>query len=72
MAITYLDRHNDHMMQIHLTRPGVSKHWAALRCQQCNCHVQWLSKSDTESLINWGVTVNSKTYVPKKKRKELL
>ena len=68
MAITILDRHDTHEMQIHLTRPGASKHWAALRCHQCNTHIQHLSQGDTQSLIDMGVGVSTKMYVPKKKK----
>jgi len=69
MAITILDRHNTHEMQIHLTRSGASKHWAALRCVQCDTHIQWLSQTNTQSLINMGVGVSTKMFTPKKKNK---
>jgi hypothetical protein len=70
MAITLLDRHDSHPMQIHLTTPGATKHWAALRCRQCNTHIQWLSQTNTQQLIDMGVGVSTKMYVPKKKLKE--
>lgn len=63
MAITVLDRHDSHPMQIHLTTPG-AKHWAALRCHQCNKHIQWLSQQDTQSLIDMGVGVSTKMHWP--------
>lgn len=49
MAITRLSKHNNHRVSIHLTRPG-SKHYAALRCADCNLHIQWLSRKDVQAL----------------------
>lgn len=69
MTITALDRHDTHEMQIHLTSPGATKHWAALRCCQCNTHIQWLSQTDTQEMIDMGVGVSTKMHVPKKKNK---
>ncbi len=66
MAITILDRHDTHEMRIHLTSPGATKHWAALRCVQCNTHIQWLSQGDTQSLIDMGVGVSTKMFTPKR------
>jgi hypothetical protein len=40
--ITKLTRHDSHAVKIHLNKPG-SKHYAALRCVECNVHIQWLS-----------------------------
>lgn len=62
MAITRLTNHDSHEMAIHLTREG--KHYAALRCRQCDRHVQWLSKEMAQQLELLGVTVvsnNNKT-----------
>ena len=53
MAITRLTTHDSHPMTIHLTRQG--KHYAALRCRQCDRHVQWLSREDADSLRSWGI-----------------
>jgi len=47
--ITKLTKHDNHTMRIHLTKPG-SKHYAALRCVECNVHIQWLSIKDAEKL----------------------
>lgn len=68
MAITRLDKHNSHRMQIHLTRP-LSRHWAALRCVECDTHIQWLSQNDTESLIRMGLEVSDHMWTNKKQEK---
>ena len=47
--ITKLTKHETHSVSIHLCKPG-SKHYAALRCIQCNTHIQWLSQQDAEQL----------------------
>lgn len=47
--ITKLTKHDNHTMRIHLTR-GLGPHYAALRCVECNVHIQWLSKEDAEKL----------------------
>jgi hypothetical protein len=47
--ITKLTRHETHTVSVHLTKPG-SKHYAALRCVECNKHIQWLSQQDAEKL----------------------
>jgi hypothetical protein len=47
--ITKLTRHETHTVTIHLTKPD-SKHYAALRCVECNVHIQWLSKQDVEKI----------------------
>jgi L-rhamnose mutarotase len=47
--ITKLNKHDTHTVSIHLTKPG-SKHYAALRCVDCNKHIQWLSQQDAEQL----------------------
>lgn len=56
MAITRLTKHDAHPTSIHLTRPG-SKHHAALRCRACNKHIQWLSRSDADSLKQMGTEI---------------
>jgi hypothetical protein len=48
--ITKLNKHDSHTVRIHLTKPG-SKHYAALRCVECNTHIQWLSIYDAKKLI---------------------
>jgi hypothetical protein len=47
--ITKLNKHDTHAVSVHLTKPG-SKHYAALRCVECNKHIQWLSQQDAEKL----------------------
>jgi hypothetical protein len=47
--ITKLNKHDDHKISVHLTKPG-SKHYAALRCVACNKHIQWLSIEDTKKI----------------------
>jgi hypothetical protein len=47
--ITKLTKHDSHEMKIHLTR-GLGPHYAALRCVECNKHIQWLSKEDAEKI----------------------
>jgi predicted nuclease of predicted toxin-antitoxin system len=47
--ITRLTKHDQHKMRIHLTR-GLGPHYAALRCVQCNSHIQWLSQKDVKLL----------------------
>lgn len=51
--ITKLTRHNSHAVTIHKTKPG-SKHYAALRCVDCNTHIQWLGFSDYIELHKAG------------------
>jgi hypothetical protein len=52
--ITSLTAHNLHQVRIHLTR-GNGPHYAALRCIECNKHIQWLSSGQTNSLTQLGV-----------------
>lgn len=56
MAITKLTKHNDHEVRIHLTR-STSPHYAALRCVDCNKHIQWLSQCETNELKSFNVQV---------------
>lgn len=49
MLLTRLTKHDEHEIRIHLTR-GLGPHYAALRCHQCNRHIQWLSREDVERL----------------------
>ena len=50
MAITKLTKHDTHQVKVCLTKPD-SKHYAALRCIECNVHIQWLSKQAAEELV---------------------
>ena len=52
--ITKLTKNDTHTVRIHLTKPN-SKHYAALRCVDCNTHIQWLSNKDTEIIADNGV-----------------
>ena len=52
--ITKLTKHNTHTVRVHLTKPG-SKHYAALRCVDCNTHIQWLSVNESNQLETLGV-----------------
>jgi hypothetical protein len=49
MSITVLSKHNDHTVTVHLCKPQ-NKHYAALRCVNCNVHIQWLSRQDAEQI----------------------
>ena len=54
--ITKLTKHDGHQVQIHLTR-GSGPHYAALRCVECNKHIQWFNKTETLRLQEIGVKV---------------
>ena len=56
LMITKLNLHDHHSVRIHLTRGG-GPHYAALRCVECNRHIQWLSSHETHSLTQIGVDV---------------
>lgn len=56
MPITNLTTHDQHSVRIHLTR-GAGPHFAALRCVNCNKHIQWLSSHETNLLTQIGVEV---------------
>jgi hypothetical protein len=58
MAITKLNKHDTHEVKIHQTK-AESKHYAALRCCDCNTHIQWLSQSETNELKSMGVSTVS-------------
>lgn len=45
--ITELNKHDNHQVKIHLTK-GLGPHYAALRCVECNKHIQWLSQQDVK------------------------
>ena len=49
MAITSLTKHDNHRVRIHLTKEG-SKHYGALRCVECDKHIQWLNKLQVNAL----------------------
>lgn len=47
--ITKLEKHNNHQVSIHLCKPG-RVHYAALRCVECNTHIQWLNKTEADKI----------------------
>jgi len=49
MAITRLTHHDDHQVSIHLCKPN-SAHYAALRCVDCNKHIQWLDPQQAQNI----------------------
>lgn len=59
MAITRLTKHDSHQVRIHLTK-NQGPHYAALRCVDCNKHIQWLNQSQCQQLQDLGVSVKSK------------
>jgi hypothetical protein len=58
MSITKLTRHDRHEIEI-VYLPAEHAHWAELRCKPCNKHVQWLSKTQAETLNNLGVKIST-------------
>lgn len=40
-------RHELHTVRVHPTRQQ-GPHYAALRCEQCNKHIQWLNQVDAD------------------------
>jgi hypothetical protein len=54
--ITKLTKHDSHTVRIHLTKVG-SKHYAALRCVDCNTHIQWLSAFESSQLKSMDIEV---------------
>ena len=60
MAITTNKLHDDHTVSIHLTK-RYGTHYAALRCDDCNKHIQWLDQYQTEILSEITKLKNRKT-----------
>lgn len=58
MSITRLNNHDLHEVIIHSTR-GSGPHYAALKCVDCNKHIQWLSQFETKTLSSAGITTYS-------------
>jgi len=56
MPITTNNHHDKHTVRIHLTQ-GKGPHYAALRCVDCNKHIQWLSVSESKIVEDLGVDV---------------
>jgi hypothetical protein len=40
-----ISKHDTHQVRVHLTR-GLGTHYAALRCVDCNKHIQWLNHKE--------------------------
>lgn len=49
MAITRLTKHNSHQVSIHPCKKH-SIHYAALRCKDCDTHIQWLNLQQAEKI----------------------
>lgn len=61
MAITKLKQHNHHEVSVHRCKPN-SVHFAALRCADCDVHIQWLSKKDF-FLLKTGTHINNNNNI---------
>jgi len=59
MSITRLKHHDKHQVSIHRCKP-TAVHYAALRCADCNTHIQWLSRDDFFAIM--GTDINNKNY----------
>ena len=57
--ITKLTKHNNHQVKIQMM-PLTHTHFAALRCSDCNTHIQWLSGKDFFAIM--GTDINNKNY----------
>tara|TARA_A100001201_G_C4090211_1_gene201802 strand:+ start:1117 stop:1341 length:225 start_codon:yes stop_codon:yes gene_type:complete len=60
MAITRLTKHNNHQVKIEMM-PLTHTHFAALRCADCNTHIQWLSGKDFFAVLSDGDLCDSVT-----------
>lgn len=56
MAITRLHKHDNHRVRIHMTK-GLGPHYAALRCVDCNKHIQWINQTQTQKLVELQVDI---------------
>ena len=56
--ITKLTKHNNHTVSIHRCKP-TAVHYAALRCSDCNTHIQWLSEKDYFSIMGTDINNNN-------------
>jgi len=52
-------KHHSHHGSIHLTKNN-GPHYAALRCIECNKHIQWVNKLQVQALEEIGVRVVNK------------
>lgn len=62
--ITELTKHDDHEVSIRLCNK-TSPHYAALCCIDCSKHIQWLSRSETEELKEYGVSIWDNNFLPR-------
>lgn len=60
MPITKLKKHDHCTVVIHYTDPFTCTHTAALRCKDCDVHIQWLSGPDAQYLFEQGINVSKK------------
>jgi len=61
MAITKLKHHDKHTVSIHVCKPK-SAHYAALRCVDCNTHIQWLNRQAAHTIRSFGVPMYFKEH----------
>ena len=54
MSITRLKHHDKHRVSIHKCKP-TAVHYAALRCAECDTHIQWLNRQEAEKISKLGV-----------------
>jgi hypothetical protein len=60
--ITKLTKHDSHKIEIFQTQNNFT-HSYALRCCDCNKHIQWLSVKDVEILKQFGIKQAEEKYV---------
>ena len=56
MAITKLTKHDNHNVTAKLNIP-THKHYAELRCVECDKHIQWLNRQQIKQLIQIGIKI---------------
>lgn len=61
--ITKLTKHDNHRVSIHKCKP-TAFHYAALRCEQCNEHIQWLNRQEAHKIIDLGVAMRRPLIKP--------
>lgn len=60
--ITRLTKHDSHNIKIFQTRNNFV-HSYALRCCDCNKHIQWLSVTDAKTLKDLGIEQEKEKYL---------
>jgi len=58
MPITTNNHHDNHLVRVHLTR-GNGPHYAALRCVECDRHIQWLNYIEAAEIRQLNETEKS-------------